>query len=55
MIRRECQKFVQVDIKTHALITQRRQNNCSLDSVEHNFPQFFENSFQHRLLTDLCK
>lgn len=41
--------------KTHALVAQWRQNDSSLDGVEHYFPQFFENSFQHGLLTDLGK
>lgn len=38
---------------THALVIQRRQNNRSLDCVQHYFPELFEDSFQHSLLANL--
>lgn len=41
--------------ETHALVAQWRQNDRFLDGVEHYFPQLFENSLQHGLLTDLGK
>lgn len=40
---------------THTLVTQRGQNDGSLDGVQHDLPKLFENTFQHCLLTNLGK
>ncbi len=45
----------QIINQTHTLVIQRRQNDCSLDGVQYDFPKLFEDSFQHSLLANLCK
>lgn len=41
--------------QTHTLVIQWRQDDCSLDGVQHDFPKLFEDSLQHGLLANLGK